>query len=97
MLASQLRTRLRQLPTVMVRDLGIEQCGIVTFTVDNKDAQAIKQKLTEQHINCEVSVRSSTLLDMETRGLNQLIRASVHYYNTEQEVMRFCDALARDI
>ena len=95
LLASQLRTRLSQIPGVTVQDLGVEQCGIVTFTVDKKNLEEIKQKLAEQHINCEVSVRSSTLLDMEMRGLNQLIRASVHYYNTEQEIIRFCDALAQ--
>ena len=33
------------------------------------------------------------LLDMDDRGLRELVRASVHYYNSEDEVQRFFAAL----
>jgi cysteine desulfurase / selenocysteine lyase len=92
-LAYQLRTHLSPLPGVIVRDRGVTQCGIVTFTVEDKTPQEIQQALKKQHINVSVSVKSSTLLDMEARGLETLVRASIHYYNSEEEIERFCRAV----
>src|SRR6266700_3254330 len=88
-LAYNLRARLSTLPGAIVRDRGVTQCGIVTFTVDGKDPEEIKQRLAQHAINVTVSERSSTLLDMEERGLDRLVRASVHYYNSEEEIERF--------
>jgi cysteine desulfurase/selenocysteine lyase len=93
-LAYNLRARLSTFPGVIVRDRGATQCGIVTFTVDEKDPEVIKQGLAQHAINVTVSERSSTLLDMEERGLERLVRASVHYYNSEEEIERFCATLA---
>jgi selenocysteine lyase/cysteine desulfurase len=93
-LASMLRQRLTSLPGVTVHDPGVERCGIVSFTVAGHDADAIRQMLARQHINVTVSRRSSTRLDMEARGLTSVVRASVHYYNSEAEIDRFCTTLA---
>lgn len=92
-LAYALRARLSAIPGVIVHDRGANQCGIVTFTLDGKEAEAIKQELARQHINVTVSVRSATLLDMEARGLTSMVRASVHYYNSEEEIERFYQAI----
>jgi selenocysteine lyase/cysteine desulfurase len=34
------------------------------------------------------------LLDMTARRLDVLLRASVHYYNADEEIERLCAALA---
>ncbi len=93
-LAEGLRTRLAAIPGVAVRDLGRERCGIVSFTMDGREPEAIRRGLAEHGINVSVSTAFGTRLDMEVRGLTGLVRASVHYYNTEEEVERCCAALA---
>ncbi len=93
MLANNLRTRLNALPGVTVHDQGKEQCGIVTFTVDSREPGDIQRKLAEYSINISTSTLFSTRLDMEARQLRELVRASVHYYNSEEEVEQFCNML----
>ncbi|MBE3558617.1 MAG: aminotransferase class V-fold PLP-dependent enzyme [Ktedonobacteraceae bacterium] len=93
-LAYQLRARLASLPGVIVHDRGTVQCGIVTFTVEGVEPEEIKRRLAQQHVNVSISERSSTLLDLEARGITSMVRASVHYYNTEDEIERFCSLIA---
>ena len=96
-LARSLRTRLSDIPRVQVHDLGVQKCGIVTFTMDGCDPQEIRRKLMEQKMNVSISSVASTRLDMDRRGLPSVVRASVHYYNTQEEIERFCDSLTRII
>lgn len=93
-LASTLRRRLDRIPGVTARDLGREPCGLCTFTVDGRSAEAVKAALAERHIRVTVSERASTRLDMDRRDLDAVVRASVHYYNTEDELERLCAAVA---
>jgi len=94
MLAEGLRGKLNQISGVNVRDLGEVKCGIVSFTVDKKNPVEIKTMLNACNINVSVSVLPSTRLDMESRSIENLIRASVHYYNSEDEIDRFCTEVA---
>jgi selenocysteine lyase/cysteine desulfurase len=93
-LAEALRQRLSAVPGVTVRDQGLERCGIVSFDIAGNDADAVQRRLAAERINVSVSRPPSTLLDMEARGLGDLVRASVHYYNTETEIERFCTVLS---
>ena len=93
-LADDLRRQLSTIAGVTVRDEGIERCGIVSFTVAGSDADEVQRWLTKARINVSVSRVSSTRLDMEARGLPDLVRASVHYYNTVEEIERFCRVLS---
>lgn len=93
LLATCLRDGLNGLPGVKVRDIGAVQGGIVTFTAEGADYDKLKDQLTERLINVTLSGPSSTMLDMTDRSIDQLVRASVHYYNTEDEVDRFVETV----
>jgi selenocysteine lyase/cysteine desulfurase len=46
-------------------------------------------------INVSVTVPSTTLLDARARSLPDLLRASVHYFNAEEEIERFVGAITQ--
>jgi selenocysteine lyase/cysteine desulfurase len=92
-LAAALREALARVPGVTLRDKGARRSGIVSFTLDGRQPADIKARLRAQAINVSTSTAASTRWDMEARGLGEVVRASVHYYNTEDEVARFCAAL----
>ncbi len=92
-LSDVLRDKLTGISGVTVRDIGQVQGGIVTFTVDGMTVNDVKVALLKQQINVSTTTRFSTRLDMESRGLSEMMRASVHYYNTEEEIERFITAV----
>jgi cysteine desulfurase / selenocysteine lyase len=89
-LATQLRTKLMEIEGVEVCDKGEFKSGIVTFQKKGTDPDTIKQHLLAKHINVSVTGASSSRLDLPKRGLQSLVRASVHYYNTEEEIAKLC-------
>ncbi|APR76128.1 Cysteine desulfurase [Minicystis rosea] len=91
--AEALRAELSTIPGVLVRDVGAVRCGIVSFTVEGREPAWIMERLRAQGINVWTSSQAGTRLDMESRGLAAVVRASVHYYNTEEEVARCCAAI----
>ncbi len=92
-LADGLRAELSALPGVSVHDLGRRKSGIVTFRKADEDPEALKLRLRAAGINVSVSGKTSARLDFGRRGLSQLVRASLHYFNTEAEIGAFRAAL----
>lgn len=92
-LADGLRQRLAAVKGVTLTDLGQVKGAIVTFAVDGMDHTDLKAKLRAQAINVSVSTQFSSRLDLKGRGLRDVMRASVHVYNTEDELDRFVAAL----
>ncbi len=85
-LADRLRETLTTMAGVNVHDQGPRRCGIVTFTVDGVPAQTVQQQLYDRGVNVSVSLVDYARFDLPSRGLGDLVRASVHYYNTDDEL-----------
>ncbi|KAF6262168.1 aminotransferase class V [Scenedesmus sp. NREL 46B-D3] len=96
-LAEQLRQMLSQrVPGVTLQDRGAQLCGIVSFTLSSHaDAGAVREWLESRQppINVSVSGAGSSRLDFTARGLQEVLRASVTYYNSEQELEVLVQAL----
>lgn len=95
-LGAHLRARLGEVDGVVVHDKGERRGGIVTFTVDGEDAEVVKAKLSAVGINTSVSPPEYAHYDLPHRGLPALVRASVHYYNSDEEIEAVIGVLAGD-
>lgn len=92
-LANLFRQRLSKLNGVVVHDQGDELCGIVTFSVSGISSTEVRAKLAAKNINVHIGLAKSTLYYMNRKGLDAIVRASVHYYNTEEEIELICREL----
>ena len=93
-LAELLRFDLSAIPGVRVLDRGRERSGIVTFDVDGMTPLDVGAALRAKRINISAPGVSNAQLDLAPRGLEAVARAGVHYFNREEEVARFCEAVA---
>jgi cysteine desulfurase / selenocysteine lyase len=94
-LAEALRERLAEVKGVTLHDLGSRKSGIVTFRKGDLDPTQMAAQLREVGINVSVSALAYARLDLGARGLPSLLRASVHYFNTEAEIDTFATAVAQ--
>jgi len=92
-LSGLLRSKLAQMEGVELTDEGVRQCGIVTFTAEQMSPSDIKRALAEAGINVSTSKGSGSLVSFSHRGLDEVVRASLHYYNTEEEIDYFLTTL----
>ncbi|HET9625813.1 MAG TPA: aminotransferase class V-fold PLP-dependent enzyme [Kofleriaceae bacterium] len=91
--ASQLRAALADVRGLVLRDLGVERSGLVSFTIDGIACEAIRVALAARRINVAVNGVAYTPLDMTARGLDQIVRASVHADTTRADIAHLVHAL----
>jgi cysteine desulfurase/selenocysteine lyase len=92
-LAALLRSKLADIDGIISTDEGQEQCGIVTFYCHSRSALQIKSHLANHRINVSISSGSGNLISFQKRGITEVVRASLHYFNTEQEIDYFLHTL----
>jgi selenocysteine lyase/cysteine desulfurase len=93
-LSSRLRQALDDLPGVRTVDKGETKGAIVTFQVEGRDVRELQRALAAERVNVSVASAPSARLDFDERGIDEAIRASVHYFNTEDEVDRLVGLVA---
>ena len=71
-----------------------KHCGIVTFTIDGVHPHDISSVLNEDHVCVRAGHHCAQPL-MQFIGAGSTARASVYFYNTEEEVERFLEKLSK--
>lgn len=87
-MAERFRTRLRDVRGVSVHDTGTLRCGIVTFTVHGVTPERVQADLSASDINTWVTNAGQARFDLDGRGIESMVRASLHYVTTDDEIER---------
>jgi len=93
-LSGLLRFDLSAIPKVAVLDTGRDKSGIVTFDVDGMTSVQVQDELRSKGFNLSGPGVLMAQLDLAPRSIDAVVRAGVHYFNTEEEVARLCEAVA---
>ena len=94
-LTARLMEKISELPYIRVygsKDPK-KHCGIVTFTMDGVHPHDVSSVLNEDHVCVRAGHHCAQPL-MQYLGVGSTARASLYFYNTEDEVDRFIDRLS---
>jgi cysteine desulfurase/selenocysteine lyase len=93
-LAAEARRTLSGIERVSVLDQGVVKGGIVTFTVAGVSAPDVQEALRSRRINVSHATVNSAPVDMRSRNLGDIVRASFHAYNSEDEIEQLAAAVS---
>lgn len=94
-LTTQLMDGLKKMPYIRVygSEDPAKHCGIVTFTMDGVHPHDISSVLNEDHVCVRAGHHCAQPL-MQFIGAGSTARASLYFYNTQDEVERFLEKLS---
>ena len=94
-LSKILRERLRTMDAVELYHDSVTTCAIVTFLVKGWDSLDVKGCLQKQGFELSVVPATSTPLDSSRTRTPDLLRASISYTTTVDEIELFCRELSK--
>lgn len=92
-LADYTRKKLSEIDGVQIIDSGSQTCAIVSAALYDVDAANVVPVLRNQGINTSSASRSASVIDMDAKKINSILRISPHYYNTPEEIDVCADAI----
>ncbi len=92
-LCSTLRNAISALPEIKILDTGTRLSSIITLKIPGWQPNEFMEALRKKNINTSISYREYGLIDFINKGVDWALRVSPHYFNTEEEVGIFMQAL----
>lgn len=92
-LAHTLREKLQQFPGLQIMEKGPARSGIVTVKVAGHDPIPFQKALLGHHINTSLIYQEGARFDLAQNNTPWVSRMSVHYYNTEEEIVQLTQVL----
>jgi cysteine desulfurase / selenocysteine lyase len=89
-----IRQALAHIPNVQLRDIGVAQSGLVSFTFDHCNAKLAQARLNAQGVEVALNGLAFTPLDLQARGLTDILRASAHTTTTDADIDRLIHAVS---
>ena len=100
-LTKELYNKLNDIDGLVIHHGKNSYAGIISFTIKGIDSKSVKDMLwsNDDRKNFELSVvpATSTPLDSGRWAAVDLLRASIHYTTTTDDINAFCDALKQII
>ena len=94
LLVEKLKSELEKLSKVQLLDRGLKQCNIITFGLQGTTEEKVKEYFHRRKMNIYTVSKCNAVIDFAEKGVEWVVRVSPHYFNTENEIDAFVDALA---
>ena len=92
-LAQYLKEKLREFGITKIDNAGKIHSGLVSFDPEFMPALDLMKTLRAEKFNTSIGRVGNSRLYMKAIGMETILRASVHYYNTHEEIDLFIDKL----
>ncbi len=92
-LAGRLRAALAGIPAVTVQDPPDSPSAIVTFTVGGLTASQVNERLAVRNVRTVSVPATHAQWDLGARGVEAVVRASLHVYNDDSDTMALVGAV----
>lgn len=93
LLVNKTVSALDDLPDIKIHERSMQRSGIITLSRQQEPASALHARLAGAGINTSIVKAANTRLDTQINGQQDRLRASLHYYNSEEEIERFVRVL----